>query len=156
MVPADRADGRPPWSWRDDSSVPGFPDEQPLIVFDGVCVLCSANARFVLRRDRRRRFRLTAAQSPLGEALYRHFGLPADRYETMLLLDRGRLRTESDAALAIAEGLGWPWRAAGAARLVPRPLRDAAYRLVARNRYRLFGRRPICWAPDPADADRIL
>jgi predicted DCC family thiol-disulfide oxidoreductase YuxK len=125
-------------------------------VFDGECVLCSANARFVLRRDRRRRFRLTTAQGALGEALYRHFGLPSDRYETMLLIESGRLRTESDAALAIAEGLGWPWRAAAAARLIPRPLRDAAYRLVARNRYRLFGRRHLCWTPGAADLDRIL
>lgn len=136
--------------------MPAFPDGRPLIVFDGECVLCSANARFVLRHDRRRRFRLTTAQGALGEALYRHFGLPTDRYETLLLIDDGRLRVESDAALAIAEGLGWPWRMAAAARLIPRPFRDAAYRLVARNRYRLFGRRPICWTPAAAESDRIL
>jgi predicted DCC family thiol-disulfide oxidoreductase YuxK len=130
--------------------------DKPLIVFDGMCVLCSANARFVLRHDRRRRFRLTTAQGPLGEALYRHFGLSTGDYETMLVVDKGRLLTESEAAIAIARGLGWPWKAAAAARIVPRRVRDALYRLVARNRFRLFGRRETCWAPSPADADRIL
>ncbi len=130
--------------------------DKPLIVFDGLCVLCSANARFVLNHDRRAHFRLTTAQGPLGEALYRHYGLATGDYETMLLVDRGRLLTESDAAIAIARGLGWPWRAAAAARIVPRPLRDAVYRLVARNRYRWFGRRETCWVPGPGDSDRIL
>jgi predicted DCC family thiol-disulfide oxidoreductase YuxK len=127
-----------------------------LIVFDGLCVLCSGNARFVLKHDRKRLFRLTTAQGPLGEALYKRFGLATDDYVTMLVLDRGRLLTESDGAIAIARGLGWPWRAAAAARIVPRPLRDAVYRLVARNRYRWFGRRETCWAPSPGDSDRIL
>jgi predicted DCC family thiol-disulfide oxidoreductase YuxK len=145
-----------PYSWRNDPAVPRFADENPLIVFDGECVLCSANARFVLRRDRRRRFRLTTAQGPLGAALYRHFGLRADEDGTILVLDRGRVLTDSDAAIAIPAGLGWPWRLAGAFRAVPRRLRDPLYRWVARNRFRWFGRRETCWLPDPADSDRIL
>jgi predicted DCC family thiol-disulfide oxidoreductase YuxK len=130
----------------------------PLIVFDGLCVLCSANARFVLRHDRERRFRLTTAQSPLGSELYRRFGLASDDYETMIVLDeQGRLHTESDGAIAIFSRLGWPWRAAAAAgRIVPKRVRDALYRAVARNRYRLFGRRETCWLPAPGEADRIL
>jgi predicted DCC family thiol-disulfide oxidoreductase YuxK len=136
--------------------VPAFADKHPLIVFDGECVLCSANTRFVLRFDREGCFRLTTAQGPLGQALYRHFGLFEPDYETMLVLQDGRLLTESDAALAIACGLGWPWRAAAASRLVPRPLRDACYRLVARNRFRLFGRRQSCFAPAAGERDRIL
>ena len=130
--------------------------DKPLIVFDGHCVLCSGNARFVLRHDRKRHFNLTTAQGPLGEALYQHYGLPTDDYETMLVIEDGRLFTQSDGAIAIARGLGWPWRAAAAARIVPRPIRDALYRLVARNRYRLFGRREACWVPTADEADRIL
>ena len=145
-----------PYSWRSDAAVPAFPDEHPLIVFDGDCVLCSANARFVLRHDRRGAFRLTTAQGPLGQALYRHFGLSTCDYETMLVLEEGRLLTDSEAALAIARGLGWPWRAAGAFRLVPRSLRDGVYRLVARNRFRLFGRRPSCFVPAPGERGRTL
>ena len=130
---------------------------KPLIVFDGMCVLCSANARFVLDHDRRRHFRLTTAQGPLGETLYRHYGLATHDYETMIVIDgQGRLLTESDGAIAIFTGLGWPWRVAGAARIVPKRLRDALYRIVARNRYRWFGRRETCWIPRPDDLDRIL
>jgi predicted DCC family thiol-disulfide oxidoreductase YuxK len=145
-----------PYSWRSDPGVPAFADEYPLIVFDGGCVLCSANARFVLRHDRRRRFRLTTAQSPLGAALYRHFGLRSDEEGTILVLAGGRVFTESDAVLAIPAGLGWPWRIAAAARAVPRPIRDPLYRWFARNRFRWFGRRETCWVPAPADSDRIL
>ena|SRR5688572_12702355 len=133
-------------------------DGHMLIVFDGMCVLCSANARFVLRHDRKRRFRLTTAQGPLGSELYRRFGLATEDYETMIVIDeQGRLLTESDGAIAIFGGLGWPWRAAAAAgRIVPKRLRDALYRLIARNRYALFGRREACWLPSPDEADRIL
>jgi predicted DCC family thiol-disulfide oxidoreductase YuxK len=156
MIALTRSAGLPLWSWRDDPAVPSFPDEHPLIVFDGECVLCSVNAQFVLRHDRRRRFRLTTAQGALGQALYRHFGLATDDYQTMLVLAEGELLTESEAALAIAGGLGWPWRAAVAAQVVPQRLRDGLYRLIARNRFRLFGRRATCWAAAPADRDRIL
>lgn len=145
-----------PFSWRDDPEVPAFPDEHPLIVFDGDCVMCSANARFVLRHDRRRRFRLTTAQSRLGASLYRHFGLRSDEEGTILVLKGGRLLTDSEAVIAIPAVLGWPWRIAAGVRIVPRPIRDRIYRLVARNRFRWFGRREICWVPAPADCDRVL
>jgi predicted DCC family thiol-disulfide oxidoreductase YuxK len=145
-----------PYSWRADPDVPAFADEHPLIVFDGECMLCSANARFVLGHDRRRRFRLTTAQGRLGAALYRHFGLRADEEGTIIVIEGGRLLTESDAALAIPAGLGWPWRLAAALRIVPRFLRDRPYRWVARNRFRWFGRRDSCWVPGSADSDRIL
>lgn len=128
----------------------------PIIVFDGHCVLCSANARFVLRHDRNRRFRLAAAQSEAGAALQRRFALNRDSLETIVVIEDGRAITESDAVIAIAAGLGWPWRAAAAAKLVPRALRDPLYRWVARNRYRWFGRRERCWRPEPADAERML
>jgi predicted DCC family thiol-disulfide oxidoreductase YuxK len=76
----------------------------------------------------------------------------------MIVIDeQGRLLTESDGAIAIFSRLGWPWRAAAAVgRIVPKRLRDALYRSVARNRYRLFGRRETCWLPAPGEADRIL
>lgn len=145
------------WSWRHDPAVPDFPDLHPLVVFDGECVLCAANAQFVLKHDRARRFRLTTAQGPLGQALYHHFGLSSSEdYETMLVLDGGRLLTRSDAAIAIASELGWPWRMAAFARIIPRPVRDWLYDVVARNRFHLFGRRASCWIPTPDVAERIL
>ena len=130
--------------------------DRPVIVFDGVCPLCSANARFILRHDRRRHFRLASMQSEAGAALYRRFGIdPADP-ETLILVEGDRALRDSDAVLAIWSGLGWPWRMASIARVVPARLRDPLYRWVARNRYRLFGRRQTCWLPRPQDADRFL
>ena len=131
-------------------------DARPIILFDGVCVRCTANARFVLRHDRRGHFRLASVQSEAGRALCRRFGVDPDNPDTMLVIEGDRARRDSDAVLAIAEGLGWPWRALGGLRLVPRGLRDALYRRVARNRYRLFGRREACWVPTPAQKERIL
>ena len=127
-----------------------------IILFDAHCVLCSANARFVLRFDRKRRFRLAAMQGDVGAELFRRNGLdPADP-ESILVVDGDRVWRDSDAVIAIYAGLGWPWRAAVAVRLVPRGLRDPVYRWVARNRYRMFGRRETCWLPRPEFADRLL
>jgi predicted DCC family thiol-disulfide oxidoreductase YuxK len=130
--------------------------EHPIIVFDALCVLCSANARFVLKHDRRGRFRLASMQGEVGSALFRRFGIDPGDPETMVLVDGDRALRDSEAVLAIYFGLGWPWRAMAIFRLVPRPVRDAVYRLVARNRYRWFGRREACWVPRPEQMERIL
>jgi predicted DCC family thiol-disulfide oxidoreductase YuxK len=131
-------------------------EAHPIIVFDALCVLCSANARFVLKHDRRRHFRLASMQGEVGAALYRRFGIdPADP-ETLIVVQGETALRDSDAIIAIWSGLGWPWRALAALRAVPKALRDPLYRWVARNRYRLFGRRETCWVPSAADAARIL
>lgn len=144
----------------DNSTVIGLllrVDRRPaIILFDAMCVLCSANAQFVLRHDRQRRFMLASMQGDIGAALFERHGVdPADP-DTILVVDGDRVLRDSDAVLAIYAGLGWPWRAAGFLRLVPKALRDPPYRLVARNRYRLFGRRQTCWLPSAADRDRVL
>jgi predicted DCC family thiol-disulfide oxidoreductase YuxK len=77
------------YSYRRDGAVPAFPDDRPIIVFDGFCALCSGWARFVLRHDRRALFRLLPAQSALGHALYVHYGLDPVDYETNILLAHG-------------------------------------------------------------------
>ncbi len=130
--------------------------EAPIILFDAMCVLCSANAAFILRHDRRGHFRLAAMQGETGQALYRRFGIdPADP-DTLIVVTGDHALRNSDAILAIWRGLGWPWRALGIFGLVPRGLRDPLYRWVARNRYRLFGRRATCWVPDAAQRARLL
>lgn len=128
----------------------------PIIVFDAECILCSANAQFVLKNDHRRRFRLASMQGDVGAGLYRRFGIdPADP-ETLIVVDGDKALRNSDAVLSIYGRLGWPWKALGVLRLVPRFLRDPVYLLIARNRYRIFGRREACWVP-PADfKDRVL
>jgi predicted DCC family thiol-disulfide oxidoreductase YuxK len=131
-------------------------DAHPIIVFDAMCVLCSANAQFVLRYDRRKLFRLASMQGEVGADLYRRFGIdPADP-ETLIVVRGDEALRDTDAIFAIWTGLGWPWRVLATLRIVPRTIRDPLYRLVARNRYRLFGRRTSCWLPTPQDAARIL
>lgn len=131
-------------------------ETRPIIVFDAKCLLCSANAQFVLDHDRDGRFLLASMQGEVGSALYRRFGIDPTDPDTLIVVEGYRVRRDSDAILAIWAGLGWPWHAGTILRLVPRLLRDLVYRCVARNRYRLFGKRDTCWLPDPAFRDRML
>ena len=97
---------RAPYEYRADPAVPGFADERFVIVFDGKCVLCSSFAQFILRKDHHARFRLLAAQSELGSALYRHLGLDPVSYETYVLLQDGKAYFRSEASIRIVDGLG--------------------------------------------------
>lgn len=147
---------REAWSYRADPAVPAFPDDRPIIVFDGECVFCSAWARLVLRFDRRGVFRLLPAQTPLGAALYRHYGLDPTHYETNILIENGLARFKSDGSMRMAALLGFPWSLASVFRLLPRPVADWLYDLVAKNRYRIFGRSDVCYVPSGRYADRVL
>ncbi len=95
-------------------------------------------------------------QGEVGAALYRRCGIDPENPETMIVVDGQSVLRDSDAVLAIYDGLGWPWKALSVIRLVPRFIRDPLYRLIARNRYRIFGRREACWLPSPEQARRIL
>lgn len=129
---------------------------RPVIVFDALCILCSAHAQFVLRHDRAGRFLLASMQSEAGAAIYRAFGIDPVDPDTLILVEGDRALRDSDAILAIWRALGWPWRAAEVFGIVPKALRDPIYRWVARHRYRLFGRRETCWVPSAAQQSRIL
>ena len=144
------------FSYRDDPAVPSFADDRPVIVFDGNCVLCSGFAQFILRHDRDRRFRLLAAQTPLGTALYRHFGLDPIDYETNILIEDGQAWVQSESSIRIFVRLGFPWSLMAVGRLLPQAVRDPLYDMIARNRYRWFGVRETCYLPDPSEADRFL
>ena len=144
------------YSYRDDPDVPAFPDDKPIIVFDGYCALCSGFANFITTHDRQKKLRLLPAQSELGEALYAHYGLKPDDYETNLLIEDGQIRTKSDGSLAMFSYLGWPWKILSISRICPRPVRDWVYGIIARNRLKWFGQRSVCYLPRPEDADRFL
>src|SRR3546814_15039393 len=96
----------------------------PIILFDAECVLCSANARFVLRHDRAAHFRLASIQSVAGDAICRRHGVDPEDPTTLLLVEGARVRRDSDAILAIYQGLGFPWAVAGFFRLLPAALRE--------------------------------
>lgn len=131
-------------------------DGEAIVVFDGVCVLCSGWVDFLLRHDRRKQFRFAAMQTESGRALLAGNGLDPDDPLSFLLIDAKGARTDSDAVLALLTRLGWPWRAAGVLRLLPRALRDRGYRWLARNRYRWFGKKEACYLPDAETRDRFL
>ena len=128
----------------------------PLVLFDGVCNLCNRSVQMILRHDRQARFRFASLQSPLGEKLRAELGIDRETVDSVILVEGGRWYQESAAALRIAHGLGGFWKLLGVFRLVPRPLRDAAYRLIARNRYRWFGKTETCWVPTPELRGRFL
>jgi predicted DCC family thiol-disulfide oxidoreductase YuxK len=147
---------REPFSYRSDPAVPKFPDDRPIIIFDGHCALCSNWARFVLRHDAKGVYRLLPAQSPLGRALYIHYGLHPEDYETNILVADGAAWFKSEGSIRMAEGLGWPWSLAAGFRILPRPVRDWLYDLIARNRLRLFGKRDTCYMQERGYEDRFL
>ena len=134
-------------------------DDGPIVVFDGVCNLCNAAVDFLLRHDRSGALRFASAQGPTGSAL---LGVEAGDDgsvpdpDTIVVAVDGQLLERSDAVLALVGHLGWPWRAASVGRVVPRPVRDAAYDLIARNRYRWFGRKETCRLPSPEERARFL
>ena len=121
-----------------------------LIVFDGECVLCSAFFRFMLRHDRAHVFQFATAQSPLGQRLYAALNLPMDDFETNLVIVDGAVFGHFDAFAAAMSMLSWPWRMLVALRWLPLGVKMPVYRVIARNRYRVFGRYDTCMVPDAA------
>ncbi len=131
-----------------------WPDDD-VILYDGVCVFCSRWIRFIAARDRHARFRFTPLQSPYGSRLAQAFGIDALDPDTNAVIHGGVAYLKSDGALTVLSLLpGWGW--ARALFAVPKPLRDAVYRLVARNRYRIFGKYEACFVPDAGMRTRVI
>jgi predicted DCC family thiol-disulfide oxidoreductase YuxK len=131
-----------------------WPDDD-VILYDGVCVFCSRWIRFIASRDKDRRFRFTAIQSGYGTRLARALGISPDDPDTNAVIHGGVACFKSDAALTVLSQLpGWKW--VRVLRTVPKSLRDAVYNLVARNRYRLFGKYEECFIPDASLRARVI
>ncbi|MHC2255137.1 thiol-disulfide oxidoreductase DCC family protein [Bradyrhizobium embrapense] len=131
-----------------------WPDDD-VILYDGVCIFCSRWVRFVVARDTTRRFRFTPIQSGYGTRLARTFGIDPDDPDTNAVVHGGIAWMKSDAALTVLSHLpGWGWTRVLFG--VPKPLRDAVYSLIARNRYRIFGRYETCFVPDADMRARVL
>lgn len=127
-----------------------------IVVFDAKCLLCDSWVQFLLRHDRRGAIRFASIQGQTGRALLAGAGLQVEGLETLLVVDGTRSWQHTAAILRVLHALGWPWRLAWAGWLVPAPLRDALYRAIARNRYRIFGYSDTCLLPNPAFAARFL
>ncbi len=129
--------------------------EGPVIVFDGICVLCNGWVRFLLKHDRKGRYRFAAMQSQAGRALLAGHGLDPDDPASFLLVEGAQAWTDSDAIRRVLTGLGGVWRLAAVIAVVPRFVRDPLYRWVARNRYRWFGMTE-CRVPTDEERARFL
>jgi predicted DCC family thiol-disulfide oxidoreductase YuxK len=121
--------------------------ENRVVVYDGYCHLCSGWVRFFERHPVQPPFSLIPMQSPLGRELLAQYGIDPDDPSTFLVLNRGQAFTASDAVIQVITAVGGVWRLVQVAHLVPRAWRDALYRVLARNRYRWFGRRKTCYLP---------
>jgi predicted DCC family thiol-disulfide oxidoreductase YuxK len=127
-----------------------------IVLFDGKCNLCARSVQFIIRRDARRRFRFAPRESDAGTALLAPYGMVETPPNSIVLISDGRVYLRSDAALRIAAQLRWPWPLLGAFLLIPAPLRDCAYRFIAKRRYRWFGESDSCWVPTPELRSRFL
>jgi predicted DCC family thiol-disulfide oxidoreductase YuxK len=130
-----------------------------IILFDGVCNLCNGTVQFVLKRDSRAVFHFAALQSEAGQRLLAEHGFDAETAapdSIILITETGQMFTRSEAALRIGQRLGGAWPVLGIFLLVPHFIRDAVYRWVARNRYKLFGKRDTCMLPLEGWKERFL
>ncbi|WP_240232851.1 thiol-disulfide oxidoreductase DCC family protein [Devosia lacusdianchii] len=151
-----RNDRALPYSYRNDPDVPAFPDDQPIIVFDGECAFCSGWVQFALRHDRRGRYRFLAAQSALGRALYVHYGLDPTDYQTNILIKDGMGLFEAEGSLQMISGLAGWFPLVNVVRILPTPILNWAYHRLASNRYRWFGRHEQCFVPTAETRARFL
>ncbi len=141
---------------QDELDLPALLRAQPLILFDGVCALCSGFVRFVIEREGSPQFRFIAVQSPLGQAVLAHLGLPLTDWESNVVILEGRPYFKSEGFFRVMRRLCRPWPWLALAEILPRPLCDWAYDRVARNRYALFGRSEDCLVPTPDLRARFL
>jgi predicted DCC family thiol-disulfide oxidoreductase YuxK len=130
--------------------------EHGVVLFDGTCAFCERAAIFIARRDPARYFLFGASQSPDAAALLARYGLSRDTARSIILIEDERAYTRSAASLRIAARLGFPWSLARAGLLLPAPLRDGAYRLVAAIRHRVAGRSNACNVPPPELRGRLI
>lgn len=136
-------------------------ETNPIVLYDGVCGLCNRLVQFLLKRDTHDRFRFASLQSTFANDLLTHHGRdPLDLDTVYVVKDYGQpsqsLLARSDAVLYMLTQLGGIWKLAGVGRVLPKALRDAVYKIVARNRYSVFGKHESCMLPEPGHRDKFL
>lgn len=130
-------------------------NDKPIILFDGVCNLCTGSVQFVLKRDKEKKFMFASLQSDYGQSLLKQFDLPINTYNSFVLFQDKNIYTRSTAALKVFQELKrWKW--VKIFWIVPKLIRDGVYNLVARNRYKWFGKKKECWLPTPELRSRFF
>lgn len=126
-----------------------------IILFDGTCAFCERSVRFIATRDRGY-FRFGASQNPEGRALLAKYGTSREATRSLVLIEDDEISLRSTAVLKIARRMTAPWRWAAAFLLVPRPIRDAVYQVVAAIRHRIAGQSNACEIPPPEIRARLI
>lgn len=127
-----------------------------IILFDGVCNLCNASVNWLIDRDPQDRFRFAALQSEAGKRVLREHGISDNYFDSLVVIHNGDVRYRSDGALLLAQQVGGIWKPLSFFRIIPRPLRDLVYNIIAKSRYRVFGRKNSCRMTTDADRNRFL
>ena len=132
------------------------PNKTLLILFDGVCNLCNGSVQFLIKRDPAGKFRFASLQSDFGRSQLIRFNLNPDLLHSVVVIDGDNVLQRSDAALRIVNQLDGPWKILNAFKIFPKFLRDVLYNVVARNRYKVFGKRDSCMIPTPELKARFI
>jgi len=127
-----------------------------VILFDGICNLCSSSIQFIIRHDKKDQFLFGSLQGAAGQAYLKKFNLPANEFNSFMLVEDEKLYTRSAAALRVLKHLGRGWQLLYGLMIVPPFIRDGIYNLLATNRYKWFGKKEACWLPTPALKAKFL
>lgn len=130
--------------------------DNPIVLFDGVCNLCNSSVQFILKRDKQKKFRFASLQSQKGQEILQRFKLSLTDFNSFVLVEEGRIYTRSTGALRMLRSLGKGWKLLYGFIIIPKFIRDAVYNLIARNRYKWFGKKEACWVPTPELRERFL
>ena len=127
-----------------------------VILFDGVCNFCNSSVNFIIDNDKNNTFKFASLQSVFGQKILKKFNLPVDSFSTLILTDGNTYYTRSSAALRIAKHLRFPYNLFYAFIIVPPFIRNLFYDIIARNRYKWFGKRDSCRLPSPEERDKFI
>jgi predicted DCC family thiol-disulfide oxidoreductase YuxK len=131
-------------------------NENYILLFDGVCNLCISVVNFTIKRDSKGKFKFAALQSESGQALLKKFNLPTDDFGSFVFIKREKYFIKSSAGLNVLKEIGGVWKLFYFFIIIPSPLRDFIYNIVARTRYRIFGKQDTCIIPTPEVKQRFL
>ena len=131
-------------------------NDHKIILFDGVCNFCNASVNFIIARDKKYIFRFTALQSDPGEELQRKFLLDPKDLSSFILIEGDKYYKKTTAALRVAKDLGFPWNLCYVLVIIPPVIRNIAYNIIAKYRYKWFGKRDACRVPSAKEKERFL
>ena len=131
-------------------------NNENILLFDGACNLCNSIVQFTIGRDPKGKFKFASLQSESGQALLKKFNLPLDDFDSFVFVQGDKYFLKSTAGLHVIKELGGLWKAAYILIFIPEFIRDWVYNLIAKSRYKLFGKRDICMIPTPELKQRFL